>query len=288
MHTRYLTLALLAALTAPLLSAPAPPPGLPAMGKDNPVHINADRMVYEAPRKLMHLEGHVHFDMKDTTLTTSSAEFNTETQVGTLTGGVKVTQPGSTISSDKMLIFYARRRAVLSGNVKLVTTQAHPGGPPAAQASATPTVMRCREMEYFWEKHEGNAVGDVHVEQGDRQATADNAHYDETAKRVTLHGHVQFTQGGGNWLRAPVAYLDMQNQTFIAEGGVSAQLILNQPAPTSSGSPGGTGPATGPPTKVVVPPVAPQLQPVVPQDVPPDMSTTTPPPPPTASPSTTP
>ncbi|HEY3998665.1 MAG TPA: LptA/OstA family protein, partial [Candidatus Xenobia bacterium] len=240
----------------------ADPPAFPTMSKENPVHIFADQFVYEAPHKLLHLDGHVRFSMKDTEMETQHAEFNTETQIGKLTGGVHITQPGSSVNADHMLIFYAKRRALLSGAVHLVSSQT-PGAKPTATPQQ-PTMLDCDELEYFWEAQTGNAVGHVHVEQGERKAQADVAHYQGQTGLVNLLGHVQFAQGPGDWVQAPEAILNLKEQTFVAQGGVVANIT--PPEEQHKGGPKGTTPPAPVPrtTRILVPPLTPQLQPVAP------------------------
>ena len=187
-------------------------------------------------------EGNVHFDMKDTRIETANAEFNTETQAGQMTGHVHIIQPGTTIDSDKLLIFYNKRKAVLTGGVKLVTTRSQVAGGPAATpaAEATPTLPTTLICSGRWNiagsRSSSDATGNVRIEQGDKRATSDTAHYDELTQRVTMRGHVQFAQGNGNWMRAPVAYLDMKDQTFEADGsgvGVIMQLTSHPGSPAT-------------------------------------------------------
>src|SRR5690606_18341643 len=123
---------------------------------------HADKMDYDEPKKMVRLVGRVRFETADAAMTAPYAQYHTGKQVAEFQGGVKITQPGSTLVGNKMTVWYGEKRGILTGNVRPVSEKA-PGS-----AGHTPTTMTAREIEYRWEKGIGEARGDVKVRQGDK------------------------------------------------------------------------------------------------------------------------
>lgn len=209
--------------------------------------IEADRMDYDETRKQVRLVGHVRFESGDTVMTAPYAEYHTGRQIAEFQGGVKVTQPGSTLVGNKMKVWYGEGRGVLSGNVRLVSEKA-PGGD-----ARTPAVMTAREIEYRWIEGLGEARGTVKVRQGDKRAFADQAHYDRNTGTIDLLGNVRFEQGQDDWLTSDSAQVNLEQETIVAKGQVVGRFLIDQDRTTATEPPAES--RALPPTEAVEPPL---------------------------------
>jgi len=209
---------------------------LPALAQKRPestreIKIHADRMDYDEIRKQVRLVGHVRIDSGDTVMTAPYAQYHTEQLVAEFQGGVRVAQPGSTLVGNRMKVWYGEERALLSGNVRMLTEKS-PGGDPR-----TPAVMTCSEMEYAWVKGTGEARGQVKVRQGNRRAFSDQAHYDRTAQTIDLIGNVRFEQGKDDWLTSQSARIHLDTETIVASGQVVGRFLVEQSKATPASDP---------------------------------------------------
>src|ERR1700752_3943031 len=132
MHKHMLRAAVLIALAVALFrtatlaaapsAAPSPAPSSPLdPNGDMNVKITSQTLKYEDAKHLLILDGNVVVTHKDTVITSPHAEFLTDKQLGHFSGGVKITQPGTTITSKRLDAYYTERKAVLIGSVQMVT-----------------------------------------------------------------------------------------------------------------------------------------------------------------------
>lgn len=200
----------------------------PLSAEDYDVKLSADSLVYDQGKKTIIMTGNVRFLYQDTILSGARAIFNTTTQEGRISGNVRISQPGTTITGDEMLVFYKKKQAKLMRNVKIVTVKdlANSPGKKKDMLSSGVTTLTCKEMEYDWLLREGEARGDVTVEQKDRRAFADKAHYSGNAELITMEGRVKFEQGSNDWVTCQKAYLDMKKETFMGVGGVTGNFLV--------------------------------------------------------------
>lgn len=215
------------ALMAPLL-------GLAAPSNPREIQMYSKKLDYDEKRKKVRLIGDVKITSQRYVMTAPYAEFFTDKKVGEFQGGVKITGEGSVATGKRMKVFYPDQRAVLSGDVRLVSEK----GPGAAAGS--PTVMTGQELEYEWQKGYGVARGNVRVHQADRRAFADKATYYRDQQMVYLEGNVRVERGDGDWLTGERARMNLATRVIEADGGVTARTLLEEnekkdtPAPDSS------------------------------------------------------
>ena len=195
---------------------------------DDSVRLTADRLVYEQDKKIITMSGNVRFMYKNTTLSGENATFNTDTRIGIVEGNVRIYQPGTTIVGDKMTVYYNKKYADLSGHIKMVTIKDVTSSPGEKQDKMLSglTTLTCDKFTYNWIIMEGKATGNVYVEQKDRRAYSDRAHYSGVAELITLEDKVRFEQGSNNWVTCQKAYIDLQKETFMAVGGVTGNFIV--------------------------------------------------------------
>lgn len=196
---------------------------LPALAESKrEVKIQADRMDYDDTRKQVRLIGHVRIESGDTVMTAPYAQYHTEKEIAEFQGGVRIAQPGSTLVGNRMKVWYGEQRALLNGNVRMVTEKA-PGGD-----ARTPAVLVCSELEYRWAEGIGEARGSVKVRQGNRRAFADRAHYDKAADTIQMIGQVRFEQGQDDWLTSETALVNLGTETIVAQGQVVGRFLIDQ------------------------------------------------------------
>lgn len=264
------------ATTLPL-SAPKNKAKTAGPATDYNVHVNAQSLHYDDNKHFLTLDGNVVFTHLDTRITAPHAEFYTEKQIGYFTKGARITQPGTTITADKVSVYYADKRAVLTGHVQVVTEkvkqskadplsrtsdasnndkdnarndnpdnvddsdntkkapkpEARPNGPTGKNPPAAnlPTILLCDQLVYYWEKQEGDAMGDVKVRQGEKRAFSDRAHYvGQEVRTVTLYSNCRFERGPDDWMTSEQAVIDMNTNTFDGSGNVEAQFLLGNKA----------------------------------------------------------
>ncbi len=195
---------------------------------DDSVRLTAERLVYEQDKKIITMSGNVRFIYKNTTLSGENATFNTDTRIGVVEGNVRIYQPGTTIIGDKMTVYYNKKYADLTGNIKMVTIKDVTSSPGEKQDKMLSglTTLTCDKFSYNWLIMEGNATGNVFVEQKDRRAYSDKAHYSGVSELITMEDKVRFEQGSNNWVTCQKAYIDLQKETFMAVGGVTGNFIV--------------------------------------------------------------
>lgn len=189
------------------------------------IRIQADRMDYDDSRREVRLIGHVRIQSGDTLMTAPYAQYHTENEVAEFQGGIRLTQPGSTLVGNRMKVWYGQQRAVVNGSVRLVSEKA-PGGD-----TRTPAVLVCQELEYHWATGLGEARGAVKVRQGNRRAFADRARYDRVGETIEISGHVRFEQGQDDWLTSQTALVNLRTETIVAQGQVVGRFLIQQQAP---------------------------------------------------------
>jgi lipopolysaccharide export system protein LptA len=205
-----------------------------ALPNPREIQMYSKKLDYDEKRKKVRLIGDVKITSEKYVMTAPYAEFFTDKKVGEFQGGVKITGEGSVATGKRMKVFYPDQRAVLSGDVRLVSEK----GP--GSTAGSPTVMTGQELEYQWVKGYGVASGSVKVIQNHRRAFADKATYYRDQQMVYLEGNVRVEQGDGDWLTSERARMNLATQVVEADGGVTARTLLEEkekptPAPETSG-----------------------------------------------------
>ncbi|MFP4497763.1 MAG: LptA/OstA family protein [Vulcanimicrobiota bacterium] len=191
----------------------------------NKVKLRADKLIYSQDRNRVTLTGGVRFDYEETALTGSSAYYNLKTQAGQLEGNVHFFQPGMEVFADKMLVYYKANTVKLTGNVKILSSEAPFT---TSGASGDITEMYASTLEYNWENRQGEATGNIKVVQGNQRAFADKAIYNGYTQVIELTGNVKMEQGSNNWLYSEKALVDMRQEIFMATGGVQGTFWVEE------------------------------------------------------------
>lgn len=203
-------------MTAPVQSQTAPAAG--------PVVMTADKLVYDNNTQISVLTGNVKFTYEDMVMTSESATFNGKTKTGYFNKKVKIWKPGSTLTGDEMTIFYQEKRGVINGNVRGVSSDLLQD---ESDTSQSPVIVTGGEAEYFWGRELVFVRQNVIIRKSDRIAYSDRAVYEQSSELATLTGNVRFEQGR-QWMIANEAVFDLKAETFLAKGGVKAEVYSQQ------------------------------------------------------------
>ena len=195
----------------------------PVNTESSPIRMNADKLIYDDKTMLARLEGNVKITYEDAVMTSKNALFKGKERTGYFTGNVKIVKEGSILTGDKMSVFYNEKRALLSGNVRAVTNKIA-----EKDSKGEPTILECKNAEFFWNENEIFAKENLKVTKGNKRAFADLGHYSQKTQTVVLTGNVRFEQGKNNWMTAPEAIFDMKEEIFLAKGGVTAEIEINK------------------------------------------------------------
>ena len=202
--------------------------------KEDPkaVKMNADRLLYDDKTKISQLRGNVKIVYGDLTVKSDYAKFYGDKKEGYFTGHVRLYKPGNTVTGDKMDIFYNEGKGVIYENVRAVSYQnkdkKEPGKKKNSPDDDAPLILTCKYAEYFWNDDEVYVDGNVKMWKNDRRAYADHGHYSQKIETVTLSDNVRFEQGSENWMTCPEAIFDLKSETFVANGGVTAEVEVEQ------------------------------------------------------------
>lgn len=87
------------------------------------VKMTADRLLYDDQTKISQLRGNVKITYGDSVITSRYATFHGDSKEAFFTGGVRLFRPGTTLTGDKMDVYYNEERAVIKENVRGVSYQ---------------------------------------------------------------------------------------------------------------------------------------------------------------------
>ncbi len=202
--------------------------------KEDPkaVKMNADRLLYDDKTKISQLRGNVKIVYGDLIVKSKYAKFYGDKKEAYFTGDVKLYKPGNTVTGDKMDIYYNEGKGVIYENVRAVSYQnkdkKEPGKKKNSADDDAPLILTCKYAEYFWNDDEVYVDGNVKMWKNDKRAYADHGHYSQKIETVTLSDNVRFEQGAENWMTCPEAIFDLKSETFVANGGVTAEVEVEQ------------------------------------------------------------
>ena len=195
-----------AARPAPVNARRPAPAGAPAAGSSQqgrPVNFKGRTWRREPDRPegpFNILSGDVRFTFEDTTLRTDAATFNEKTQVAVAPGALQIDDALNTITASKGIAYYKKRRADLTGDVRIV---ARPRKEDANAPAGTlrgefrePVTITCDQVQYNWRRRFAVATGNLTFKQKDRTVTADRVEYDARNEIARLIGNVRGVDRG--------------------------------------------------------------------------------------------
>lgn len=217
-------------------SVPSEPVISPQALKKNRIFQSSQYLTYNDKTKTYHIWSNVRIQYKDSILTADDATFNEVTQVGVVTGNPKLTQPGVTITGDKMHVFYIEHKAVIEGNVhgiydkKQVPPKQNNVSKPQNNNKKDdgPVHMYAPHAEFYWEKNQGKATGGVKVEQKDKTITSETATFDNAANKIVFLDNVVVHRGKDDSMTSQKLTLNTVLNEAIAEGNVEAIVMVEE------------------------------------------------------------
>ncbi len=190
-------------------------------GKNSPIKVNADRLIYDEKTKKAHLSENVKITYEGSTVTSKEALLDTSARPAVMTGSVKLWQEGNVVTGERMEVFYNERKAIIYNNVRALTYNAKEKD---AKNASSPLIITCNKAEVFWITGEIYAYQNVKAIKGSKRAYGDQGYYSKQTQLLTLTGNAKFEEGNNNWMTAPQAVYDLNTDTFTASGGVEAEI----------------------------------------------------------------
>jgi lipopolysaccharide assembly outer membrane protein LptD (OstA) len=207
---------------------PAPPAARPPKdgnaGQDgkSPLHIEADSARYDRKSKIALATGNVLIRQEDMTITAEDAQYDENAKTSYVNDAVKVVQRDkktgrkTTIDAFRLTAFHDEKRIVMEQDVRL--DRAADPRPPKTTAKPKDkaekrkriedalqrarTIITADEMEYWTRLKDASFVGNVHVTQPEKKASADRATMLEGPGTITLEGKAHLEQIKGDWIKA--------------------------------------------------------------------------------------
>jgi lipopolysaccharide assembly outer membrane protein LptD (OstA) len=255
--------------------APAPAPAAaPAETEAKQVTIqHADHLRKEGA--MYHLTGSVVLLQGDVTMTMDQCDYDDSKNTAVATGHLKIVDPESTVTGDKLQADFTKKLAQIIGNVTIVTQRKKTA--PATEPETAPektaekpaagekqpsttsqyrekkTTITCPQIDYYYaaDKKQATVTGPVKAVQEDKTVTADKAYYDGVKDVVTLDGNVTVTTDKGDEFRCPEATISLKDDWVEAP---NVNGVVTQPEKSSGEAPPATPSAA--PAPAAPPPAA--------------------------------
>lgn len=160
---------------------------------------------------------------KDIVINAPFAKYNLKDQTGTFTGGVRAVNKDTVITADRMQLFYVKKEVILEGNAVLTTIKTD------EKNTKGKYILKCAKFDYFWEKEEGTATGNVHIIQKEGQAFCDLVYYTKKSSLAHMIGNVRFLKKTGDWVTCQEAWIDLAKETFLADKDVEGRFYIQKP-----------------------------------------------------------
>jgi len=195
------------------------------------VSISADHLVGDDKNNFLKLWGNVKIQQEDAVLNATEAIYYTKEKKAIAQEGIKFTRPGSTLTGDKITVYYDEKRAVIEGNVKIIQekTQETKSKQEERVLKEGPVTIQCDEVEVFWKKpRKVIARKNLKADQKDKHLTADQATYTEEPQKLVLEGNVHLSRDDGSWLKCNKMTLMIKEETVEAEGAVEGSFLVEK------------------------------------------------------------
>lgn len=203
--------------------------------QNKPVELSADVIEYDSVKGVMTAQGNIKMVQDNAVMTGGAAEYNTKTQEGYVTGGVRVVKEGATLLAEEVRS-YANNHIVATGGPVLTKGESTLTGPKIdyysdkqhavvtgwAKLTMPDSVMTANQIETYFNEDRVVAEGNVHVVSQPRKfdAKADQAIYygskDQQGKTV-LTGNARAVQEG-NTLTGNTITLSLDNKAIDVQG----------------------------------------------------------------------
>jgi len=159
---------------------------------------------------------------KDIVVSAPFAKYKLKDQTGTFTGGVRAVNKDTVITSERMQLLYVQKEVILEGNAVLTTIRTD------EKNTKGKYILKCAKFDYFWEKEEGTATGNVHIIQNEGQAFCDLVYYTKKSSLAHMIGNVRFLKKTGDWVTCQEAWIDLAKETFLADKDVEGRFYIQK------------------------------------------------------------
>ncbi|OQA18673.1 MAG: LPS-assembly protein LptD [bacterium ADurb.Bin363] len=212
------------------VSTPSPVATVSSSSKDGEektrVQISSDNLSGDDNKKTFRFWGNVNIQQKDAVLISDEATFNSKTNVAVASNNVKFTKPGTTITANKVTVYYDEKRGIWEGSVYIVQDKDKKGDKTLKDG---PVELYCDSLEFIWEKpREGIAIGNVKVHQKDKHVSCDKATYTEDPQTILMENNVRLEKDDGSWMTCDKMTLHVKEETMEGEGNVKGNFVVNE------------------------------------------------------------
>ncbi|MBP2638360.1 MAG: lptA [Firmicutes bacterium] len=234
-----ITVALLMLSFGSLYAVAAPQPNA-----KTPVELAADTIDYDAKQGILIATGRVRIKQGQLVVTGDKAEYNTESQEGRVTGGVKAVNQDSTLTAAEVQTYKNNTYLIAIGDAVLTKGEDRLTGPRVeyfadTQYALVPQngkivrpdgTMTADKIEAFFQDNSATGTGSVHIVSPTRNldATADTATYYGEPKdqsKVILSGNARAVQDG-NVLIGETLTLRLDEKAMDSQG--RSKLVITQ------------------------------------------------------------
>ena len=176
-------------------------------------HLSADKDV-----QLVRIWDNFRIEEAGITLTADEAIYNLGNGTFTISGNVNFKRPGSSITSDKVLIYQAEQRGIWEGNVKIIQEKFGKNGKDNFLKDG-PVTITCNSLEFYWASPgHGTAKGNVQAHQKDNHIFSDMATYTEPDQILVLENNVKLEKEKEATVRCKKMILNIKEESIDAKG----------------------------------------------------------------------
>ncbi len=238
-HSRRILLAVVLVVSATSLYAVA----APQSQDKTPVELLADTIDYDAKKGIIIASGTVRITQGQAVITGAQAEYNTKTQEGRITGGVKAVNQDATLTAAEVQTYKSNTYLVALGDAVLIKGENRLTGPrveyfadtqyalvpQSGQIEMPDGTMTADKIEAFLPENSATGTGNVHMVSPVRKldATSNTATYYGEPKgqsKVILNGNARAIQDG-NVLTGETLTMRLDEKAMDSQGGRSKLVI---------------------------------------------------------------
>lgn len=243
-HSRQLIVAAALVISATSLYAMAAPQSQPQSSDKTPVELLADTIDYDAKKGVIVANGTVRITQGQAVITGARAEYNTNSQEGRITGGVKAIKDDATLTASEVQTYKNNTYLVAIGDAVLIKGENRLTGPRVeyfadTQYALVPQdgkiempdgIMTADKIEAFLPENSATGTGNVHIVSPVRKldATSNTATYYGEPKgqsKVILKGNAHAVQDG-NTFTGEILTLRLDENAVDSQGGRSKLVII--------------------------------------------------------------
>lgn len=176
-------------------------------------HLSADKDV-----QLVRIWDNFKIEEAGITLTANEAVYNLGNGTFTISGNVNFKRPGSSITSDRVLIFQQEQRGIWEGNVTIVQEKFGKNGKSSFLKDG-PVTIKCDSLEFYWASpSHGTAKGNVQAHQKDNHIFSDMATYTEPNQILTLENNVRLEKENEAEVKCKKMILNIKDESVDIKG----------------------------------------------------------------------